>query len=201
VTKKEIYKKLGAFHVQNMELDTREYVELFIDTGDGFHSGQSIQRKFNSKRGKMYFSLSEYANIQALRFDPLNNLVKVKIKGISVLSKWGTCFSVTEFHSNAMFIEGSTFLFGIEDPQIAFDIKDDWGEIEKLIVDFEYLEKGGDVYKEILIKCRIKMDAQDEAIKSLEQRGKSVFRILSFFVMKLLRLLVKLFRGGMGKNL
>jgi len=208
VTKKEIYKKLGAFHVQNMELDTHEYVELFIDTGNGFHSGQSIQRKFNSKQGKMYFKLSEYANIQTLRFDPLNDLVKVKIKGISVFSKRGTCFSVTELHNNAMFIEGSTFLFGIEDPQITFVIQEDWGEIEKLIIDCEYLAKGREVYEETLKKCGIKMDAQDEAIKSkdleiiqlrksLEQREKSiqeVFRSRSWRVTKPLRLFMELFR-------
>jgi GT2 family glycosyltransferase/glycosyltransferase involved in cell wall biosynthesis len=213
VTKKEIYKKLGTFHVQNMELDTHEHVELFIDTGDGFHSGQSIQRKFNAKQGKMYFKLSEYANIQTLRFDPLNDLVKVKIKGISLLSKKGTCFSVTELHDNAMFIEGSTFLFGTEDPQITFDIQEDWGEIEKLIIDFEYLAKGRVVCEELLKKCGTKMDAQDETVKlmeqesiqlrkSLEQREKSIqeiFHSRSWRVTKPIRLFTELFREETNK--
>lgn len=213
VTKKEIYKKLGAFHVQNMELDTPEYVELFIDTGKGFHSGQSIKRKFNSKQGKMYFKLSEYANIQTLRFDPLNDLVKVKIKGISVFNKRGRCFFVTELHNNAMFIEGSTFLFGIKDSQITFDIHEDWGEIEKLIIDCEYLAKGREVYEEILKKCGIKMDAQNEAVKSkdqeiiqlrksLEQREKSIQEVFcsrSWRVTKPLRLFMELFRGETKK--
>ena len=107
-----------------------------------------------------------------------------------------------------MFIEGSTFLFGIEDPQITFVIQEDWGEIEKLIIDCEYLAKGREVYEETLKKCGIKMDAQDEAIKSkdleiiqlrksLEQREKSiqeVFRSRSWRVTKPLRLFMELFR-------
>lgn len=191
VPKKEIYKKLGAFHVQNMDLDTtHEYVELFIDTGSGFHSDQSIKRIFNSKQGKMYFKLSESAKIQNLRIDPLNDLVKVKIKGIYVISEMGTDFSVIEFHSNAMFIEGSTFLFGIEDPQITFKIQEDWGKIEKLIIDFEYLKKGREVYEEILNKCEIKMNAQDEAIKSSQE----VFRSRSWRITKPLRMFMELFR-------
>jgi len=187
VTKKGIYKKIGAFHVQNMELDTREYVELFIDTGNGFHSGQSIKRKFNSKQGKMYFKLSEYANIQTLRFDPLNDLVKVKIKEIFVFNKRDTCFSVIELHSNAIFIEGSTFFFGVEDPQITFKIQEDWGKIKKLIIDFEYLKKGREVYEEILKKCEIKMNVQDEAIKS-------IFHSRSWRITKPLRTFMELFR-------
>jgi GT2 family glycosyltransferase/glycosyltransferase involved in cell wall biosynthesis len=223
VTKKEIYKKLGAFHVQNMDLDTHEYVELYIDTGRGFHLGQSIQRIFNPKRGKMYFELSEYAHIQTLRFDPLNDLVKVKIKGISVVSERDICFSVTELHSNAMFIEGNIFLFGLEDPQITFKIQEDCGEIKKLIIDFEYLKKGREVYEEILNKCEttmnkreikmneceIKMSIQDAEMKSkdreliqlrksLEQNQKTIqeiFQSHSWRITKPVRFFWRLFRS------
>jgi GT2 family glycosyltransferase len=207
VTKNDIYKKLGAFHVQSMDLDNHEYVELFIDTGNGFHSGQSIQRKFNSKQGKMYFTLSEYVNIRTLRFDPLNDLVKVNIKGISVVSKKGTCFSVTELHNNAMFAEGSILLFGTEDPRITFDIQDDWGEIEELIIDFEYLKKGRDVYEEILNKWEIKMNAKDAEMKSKDreiiQLRKSLLEIFnsrSWRVTKPLRKLTGLFREEVKRN-
>jgi GT2 family glycosyltransferase/glycosyltransferase involved in cell wall biosynthesis len=190
VPKKEIYKTLGAFHVQNMDLDTHKYVELFIDTGNGFHSGQSIQRELNSKQGEMYFMLSEYTNIQTLRFDPLNDLVKIKIKRISIFSDRGSCFSVTELHSNAIFIEDGTFLFGTKDPQITFNIKENWEKIEKLIIDFAYLKKGREVYEEILNKCEIKMNAQDEVIKSSQE----VFRSRSWRITKPLRMFMELFR-------
>jgi len=131
--------------------------------------------------------LNEHANIQTLRFDPLNDFVKVKIKEIFVFNKRDTCFSVMELHSNAMFIEGSTFFFGVEDPQITFKIQEDWGKIEKLIIDFEYLKKGREVYEEILKKCEIKMNVQDEAIKS-------IFRSRSWRITKPLRMFMELFR-------
>jgi GT2 family glycosyltransferase/glycosyltransferase involved in cell wall biosynthesis len=168
VTKKEIYKRLGAFHVQNMGLDTHGYVELYIDTGRGFHLGQSIQRTLNPKQGKMVFKLSEYAHIQNLRFDPLNGLVKVKIKGISVVSERDICFSVKELQSNAMFVEGNIFLFGLEDPQITFKIQEDCGKISKLIIDCEYLKKGREVYEEILNKCESKMNIYEVRMKEYE---------------------------------
>lgn len=170
VPKKETYKKLGAFHVQNMDLDTpHEYVELFVDTGHGFHPEQSIKAKFNSAQGKMYFKLTELGKINNLRVDPLNDLLKIKIKGISVLNEMGICFSVQGLQSNALFIEDSVFLFGTEDPQIIFKIQEDWGKIEKLVIDFEYLKKGKEVYEEILNKYQMKLNAQDEAIKLSQQ--------------------------------
>ncbi len=179
VTKKEIYKKLGAFHVQNMDLDTHGYVELYIDTGCGFHLGQAIQRTFNPKQGKMYFNLTRYANIQTIRFDPLNGLVKVKIKGISVLSEKGACFSVTELHSNAMFVEGNIFLFGLEDPQITFTLQEDWGLIHKLFIDCEYLKKGREVYEEILNKCEIKVNKCEIRMNEFEIKINECERKLS----------------------
>lgn len=168
VIKKEINKKLGAFHVQNMDLDTHGYVELYIDTGCGFHLGQAIQRTLNPKQGKMYFTLSGFANIQAVRFDPLNDLVKIKIKGISVFNEKNTCFSVAGLHGNAMFIEGNIFLFGLEDPQITFKIQEDWGKINTLIIDCEYLKKGREVYEEILNKCETKMNTCEIRMKECE---------------------------------
>lgn len=159
LTKKEIYKKIGAFHVQNMDLDANEYVELYIDTGRGFHLGQSIHRTFDSKLGKMYFALNDYTSIQALRFDPLNGLVKVKIKNISVLNEKGASFPVEELQSNAMFVEDNTYIYGAEDPQITFNIREEWGRINKLIINCEYLKKGCEVYEEILNRCEAKMNA------------------------------------------
>src|SRR4030067_1699330 len=70
----------------------------------------------------------------------------------------GMCFSLTELDSNAMFKEGNIFLFGGEDPQVTFEIQEEWGKIKKLTIDCEYLKKGSEVYEEILNSYETKIN-------------------------------------------
>jgi GT2 family glycosyltransferase len=174
VKKKESYKKIGVFHVQNMGLDTGEYIEFFVDTGNGFNAAQSKKWKFGVKQAKIVFDLRDYPHVWSVRFDPLNNFVKICIKQVRVFCKNGEFYDVTDYQTNALFVEDSTFLFGTDDSQIFFPLRED-KEPEKIVIEVNYLLRGRDVFAELLAKCQIRMHIQDSEldVKKSELQARS----------------------------
>ena len=163
VKKKEIYKKIGAFHVQNMGLDTGQYSEFFVDTGKGFNAAQSKKWKLDVKDEKIVINLSDYPHACSIRFDPLNNFVKIRLKKVRVLCKNGEFYDVTDYQTNALFVEDSTLMFGTDDPQVCFPLRED-KEPERIVIEVNYLLRGRDVFAELLAKCQMRMQTQDSEL-------------------------------------
>jgi GT2 family glycosyltransferase/glycosyltransferase involved in cell wall biosynthesis len=178
VKKKDIYKKIGAFHVQNMGLDTGldtgQYIEFFVDTGKGFNAAQSKKWKFDAKHEKIVINLNDYPHACSIRFDPLNNFVKIRLKKVRVLCKKGEFYDVTDYQTNALFVEDSTFMFGTDDPQVFFPLRQD-KEPEQIVVEVNYLLRGRDVFAELLVKCQMRMHTQDSElnVKKSELQAKN----------------------------
>ena len=108
-----------------MDLDTGEYVDFFIDTGKGFNAAQLKRWKFDAKQEKIVLDLKEYPHVCAVRFDPLNNFVKIRLKQVRVFCKNGEFYDVTDYRTNALFVEDSTFMFGTDDPQVFIPLRED----------------------------------------------------------------------------
>jgi hypothetical protein len=160
VKKKDIYKKIGAFHVQNMDLDSGEYIDFFIDTGKGFNAAQLKRLKFNVKQEKIVLNLRDYPHICAVRFDPLNDFVKIRLKLVRVFCKDGGFYDVNDYRTNALFVEDNTFMFGTDDSQVFIPLREG-REPEKIIVEVNYLLRGKEVFTELLAKCQVRMQTQD----------------------------------------
>jgi len=165
VRKKDIYKKIGLFHVQNMDLDRGEYVDFFIDTGKGFSAAQLKRWKFDPKQERVILDVREYPHVCAVRFDPLNNFVKIQLKQIRVFCKSGEFYDVSDYQTNAMVVEDSTFLFGTDDAQVFIPLRED-KEPEKIVIDLNYLRRGREVFADLLERCKMRMQVQDSEIQA-----------------------------------
>jgi GT2 family glycosyltransferase/glycosyltransferase involved in cell wall biosynthesis len=163
--KKELNKKIGAFHVRNMDLDTHEHIECFIDTGGGFSAAHSKSWKFDAKQEKIILDLRAYTPVCSIRFDPLNNLVKIRLKRVTVFCRSGGSYDVPEVKTNALFVDDSTYLFGNDDPQIIIPIRVE-SEPEKLVLEVSYLLRGKEVFAELLARCQMSMQLQENQLQA-----------------------------------
>ena len=81
----DLYKLTG-----NKNPHVQEYrARLYIDTGNGFNEKESMSLPVNSEATCLEFDLHALKKIIALRFDPLEDFVVLKIKSIQIENKEG----------------------------------------------------------------------------------------------------------------
>lgn len=138
--------------------DTSKYVQLFIDTGDGVSEESSIKlipEKFEGIQ-KAEFDLSNKENMQAIRFDILNDYCVVKINQILI----NESEEVTFIDSNANHVDGDVYYFGTNDSQINIIVDN---ETKKLSVEFEYLNIGNKALELLIDKVSKEFSSAMEA--------------------------------------
>ena len=127
---KRIFERHQELFRQNIEvwidrlLSARErYLtsRLYIDTGSGISDASSIGRKIEQGTAVIDFQTTDFQDIQALRFDPIDTYAVVKVEKILIDRKSGAEeFPLTELIGNSCLQEENIFYFDTPDPQIFF---------------------------------------------------------------------------------
>ncbi len=139
--------------------------QLYIDTGSGFSEDQSISKEISEKNELLEFNLSNYNNITSLRFDPLNNLIKIKLEEIKILDVNNKLHTDIYYESNSIYKKDSILMFDTLDPQIYIDTSS-IPEPIKLFIKLEYICQGNDVSKCISEYRKKEINVLQEIIKN-----------------------------------
>lgn len=130
-------------------VNKENYIQLYVDEGNGFSELKSIKQSLENRE----FILNEYPNnCSALRFDPLNDYLILKINSIYADNK-----ELTIKSSNAFYIEKNIYYFDTPDPQIYLKLKNK--KMSKVFFEIEFIAIGdfarnqfSNIYKKILEK-------------------------------------------------
>ena len=104
--------------VKTKSLPFLGYAQLFIDTGKGFNQSESIFHSLQGYHDTIEFEISNYDNIESLRFDPINDCAEVRIIRSQVAYKDGRREDLRCQQDNALNQEDGFYLFDHEDPQL-----------------------------------------------------------------------------------
>ncbi|MEQ8172134.1 MAG: hypothetical protein ABRQ38_24830, partial [Candidatus Eremiobacterota bacterium] len=168
---KEIEKLENTLYEKEKEIKELKPVylaQLFIDTGSGFISEQSLIKEIDGRKDQVEFDITEYNNIKSLRFDPLDTTVSLKINRIKIINKDNKLYSNINYQTNALYQKNDIFIFETHDPIIEIDTKHIINP-QKLIIDLEYINWGEETYKDI---CREKSIFIQEKDKQISEKDK-----------------------------
>jgi len=131
-------------------LQINEIVEaqLYVDTGLGLNEEQSITKIIRGNEQQIEFDLSRYENIMALRFDPLNERVVLRLRQVKIITESSTLCSQIAYTTNALYHRDDLLIFDTNDPQVFIDTKDII-EPKTVIIQLDYLVWGLEVDKYI----------------------------------------------------
>ena len=93
---------------------------LYVDCGQGISDASSVVRKVDGGTRLIVFDLSEYQEIAALRFDPVDTWAVLEIGTITVEYLDQSTRRIEEITSNALYQEGELLFFDSADPQCFF---------------------------------------------------------------------------------
>jgi hypothetical protein len=122
--------------------------QLFVDTGHGLNESQSITKTIRGNEQLIEFDLSRYKNIIALRFDPLNEKVVLRLRQIKIVTESSTLSSQIPYTTNALSHRDDLMIFDTNDSQIFIDTKDVI-KPKTVIIKLDYHAWGSEVDKYI----------------------------------------------------
>lgn len=98
------------------------YTQLYVDCGGGFNEDSSIRlRAFVEKQIHTYeFDLSDFENVEEIRFDPLNVDCTIEMLEMYCLDEKGEQVKVEGLHANTELNFKQIYVFLSDDPQIHF---------------------------------------------------------------------------------
>jgi CII-binding regulator of phage lambda lysogenization HflD len=143
--------------------ETKHQAQLYVDNGLGFNEKQSILRSITGNEQQVEFDLSNYSNINALRFDPLNERVVLKLKQIKLLTKNKTLKSQFPYTANADYIRDDIMIFNTNDSHIYIDTNN-ITRPKTVIVQLDYLAWGLEVDKYVNEEKSTLIKIKDEAL-------------------------------------
>lgn len=213
---------------QVAKIDIRwKFMELYIDTGLGFHNHQCIRQVVFADQREVEFDLRGYRGIRGLRLDPVNSRVLLHINEITFAEPDGTGRLVSDYAHNALLQVAENLFFDTEDPQILIQ-ENLPGEIESLVFRFRFLSLGDEVLSDllhlkdhtiskinaekiqaesILHSVRVELHSKNQELRELKERLKQreddiarIFHSRSWRITEPLRILSELFRGKPEKN-
>lgn len=163
----------------------RYYCQLYIDSGNGFSENlsQKISIEKDQEIKEIIYSLSEYDNINSLRFDPLNDTCVVQFFNFEAILNNGNKVNLTnDIHSNACYYDVYNYFFNTNDSQIYLNqVK----EIKELHIALKYQFIG----KKALEEC---IDQKEHQLSLLEEKlKKSTYELENIYSSKLWKLIKK----------
>jgi len=93
---------------------------LYVDCGQGISDESSVVRKVDGGTRVLVFDLSEFQEVQALRFDPVDTWVVLEIATITLEYLDQSIHRIGEIASNALYREEGLLFFDSSDPQCYF---------------------------------------------------------------------------------
>jgi glycosyltransferase involved in cell wall biosynthesis len=126
---KRIYLRHQKLFSENIEVwinaildagDTYCTSRLYVDCGNGISDDRSVGRKVEAGTRLIIFDLGEYDNITALRFDPVDTFVILKIERIDLLYDSGRKTKIDQVECNELYSSDDKLYFDTDDPQCYF---------------------------------------------------------------------------------
>jgi GT2 family glycosyltransferase/ubiquinone/menaquinone biosynthesis C-methylase UbiE len=141
--------------------------QLFIDTGKGTSEEQSILRKVSGKEEELEFDVSSYKGIVGLRFDPLNDVVRLRLEEIVIIDDKNMGHRVLEYTTNCSYNRDNDYTFETNDPIISFKVRD-INNPDKVIIRLKYLSLGDEVNRYIVKLKQDEIEKRDGEIREKE---------------------------------
>lgn len=167
----EIYQLIYEIKLNKIELisdfnyrykNNKNFVQLFINTGNGFIEENSIKESFDNQ-SKIKFDISGIDNIKGLRFDPLNDKCILKINNILINDE-----KVEVSYSNSYYVQDNIYYFHTDDSQIYLDISK-FKKMDIISFELEYINISEDASNEIRNHLFKVFDMREKEIKNLNE--------------------------------
>lgn len=149
------------------KMETHYVAQLFIDTGKGTSEEQSIIKEISGKEEELEFDVSRCEGIEALRFDPLNDMVRLKLEEIVIIDDKNKGHQVHEYKTNCSYERGKYYTFETNDPVISFSIKD-IVNAKKVILHLNYILLGNEVSRYLVNLKQDEIARRDEEVRKKE---------------------------------
>ena len=103
--------------------DSKHFLQLFVDTGDGISEESSIKIPIDMKHqtDEYRFDLSRFSDIQALRFDPLNDSCVIEIESLELIYTSHALDITSMISTRVCSQHGKIYFFEFFDPMIYFE--------------------------------------------------------------------------------
>lgn len=180
----EIYQyvyELSAKGQKEIERDFEErakivtnFVQLYVDTGDGINEEKSKQIDFVEQK-KFVFLLDEYAEkeIEEIRFDPLNDAIVLRLNSFLID---GEDFS-SAVMSNGFVSDEGLFYFGNKDPQMWIKLPEKMS-VRLIEAEFETVFNGSKAIKKVAEICNEAVKRRDKQIDELKKISENLSKEL-----------------------
>jgi len=188
---KRIYERHQDLFSQNIEvwidrlLTAREAYytsRLYVDTGAGVSDTSSVARKIEPGTLAIDFQTSDFHNIQALRFDPVDSYAIVELDRITLENYHGTHdLDLDRLGSNCCLREANRLYFDSPDPQIFLGCRpEQLNGLVRVGVALRFLALGEDALLQIAGSLRNRLTVLEKENTALKEAGlfQSVLRSL-----------------------
>jgi len=157
---KRIFKRHEKLFADNIDvwidtlLEVREpyYTsKLYVDCGNGISDEECISRKVESTTSEIHFSLSDYHQIKAIRFDPVDTPAVIEIFQIIISTKQGDSRVLGNFTDNSILQENNERYFDSNDSQCYLPLsKNDLESIDTIFVKLTFKALANDALRQIV---------------------------------------------------
>ena len=158
---RDLYRRMAEINIR------ARVTELFFDTGLGFTPHQVIRQVVFGDEKLLSFDLSGCGGIYRLRFHPLNAPLAIHLDRIEAIDAQGMCHELAPGHSNALWREGSHWIFQADHPWMIVDIARITNP-QKLLIHLRYLAIDAEIYPEIL---KVKEQERDRMMQAKEEEA------------------------------
>ncbi len=164
----DIRRKLETFYYEDSEYSFKELSALvFIDTGSGFHTEQSIIKKIAGDENLLEFDLKDYSGIKRIKFCPLNKMVILNLHKIEIMTAANILNNNINYSTNALYRQDNLLVFETNTPEICIDITGK-NTLKTLVIQLEYLAWETDKYQYLMMSKDAKISEQTRCIQTME---------------------------------
>ena len=152
----EIFTLFRKIPVENLGCQSAQL--FFKNESTEYIENQSLIQEINWSTKKISFNFDINMVVEQLRFDPFNNYVKIRINSIQLLNQGKVLCLDLKVSSNALYSENGEYLFDTTNPQVFIDFQSEKSvELDEVIIELEYLQKGGEVFPQLLQQKNIEI--------------------------------------------
>lgn len=142
------YEILTLYKKENYHKEKNLKTQLYFRKSDKpFSEQNSINGEYDQNTNQIHFNNETglFSNVNALRFDPLNEWVSIKFYKLELFFKDKLIATITNFTSNGKIMSDGSLFFVTRDPQLFFNLQDYKGiDFDKAIFYQDFLMVGDD---------------------------------------------------------
>ena len=132
-------------HQEDFQASRKIFSQCFVGQQLVFSEEYSMTQTITGKEKYLEFDLTPYQHIQAIRFDPLNDAVALKLSSIKIITQEGNEHFLSAYVSNAYFRSDQCLIFTTRDPQIYCSVPF-IQRPQTLMIELEFIAVGQDVW-------------------------------------------------------